>query len=655
VTEGRSRTLAYLKENLDRVFVLFFLIAMLGIFYFVPYKLTFLNLFFIPVILAGYFMGGRFAVLAAFFCFLLVAVFVYFFPEEFVFAPTEFALWLNVTTWGSFLLIVGYLLGALQQRFLSSSVLVGELHRKFDDASRSKLEAEREAEAAESRLSDTMEHKERLESALYSALDTRVAKLVVEGRVRNEKRRISVMFADMAGFTSFSDNHSPEAVIDEINKCFRHLEPVLLNYRGHIDKYLGDGIMVEFGAPVSYQLHALHAVVAGLKAQEVLKRHDFAWDMRVGIATGNAVIGLIGEKRQSYTAIGDTVNLASRLESLAPRGSVLFDQTTYDEIKEWVVCEPYRAFDASTDDAAALAELSVLTADLADDPDDPKLLTRIGKAHLALRHSTEAINFLQRSLRLAPEDTETKLAYADAQLTRDEYEKIDIKGKTAKVSVFRALRLKDPILDGGRLPKALFESMQHLEEKVAALAELVLPSEVVDGALGGHRIAGYLSYAIARELGLAEHDCEQILVGAAFRDIGKAMISPSTLTQEGALDDESLREVQRHVAEGVITLQTMGYDDQDVLAIVKHHHEAFDGRGYPDGLKGEAIPLGARIVAVADTYNALTSRRTYREAWETSAVIREIERGVGRGRHDPAVFAALERVMATYADDEGAA
>jgi HD-GYP domain-containing protein (c-di-GMP phosphodiesterase class II) len=111
-----------------------------------------------------------------------------------------------------------------------------------------------------------------------------------------------------------------------------------------------------------------------------------------------------------------------------------------------------------------------------------------------------------------------------------------------------------------------------------------------------------------------------------------------------------MREVRRHVAEGVITLQTMGYDDQDVLGIVKHHHEAFDGTGYPDGLKGEEIPIGARIVSVADTYTALTGRRTYRDAWEPAAVLREIERGVERGRHDPAVVAALALVMKTMPD-----
>jgi len=97
--------------------------------------------------------------------------------------------------------------------------------------------------------------------------------------------------------------------------------------------------------------------------------------------------------------------------------------------------------------------------------------------------------------------------------------------------------------------------------------------------------------------------------------------------------------------EGVRLLRSMGYASDGLLSIVRASHEAWDGSGYPDGARGEAIPIGARIVSVADTYDALTSWRPSREAWARDAALEEIRRGAAAGRYDPVVVDALIKLL----------
>ena len=84
---------------------------------------------------------------------------------------------------------------------------------------------------------------------------------------------------------------------------------------------------------------------------------------------------------------------------------------------------------------------------------------------------------------------------------------------------------------------------------------------------------------------------------------------------------------------------------ETMLAMVEHSHERYDGGGYPGGLRGEAIPAGSRIIAVADAYDALTSWRQYREPWESAAALAEIRGEMEKGAYDPAVVAALARLI----------
>jgi putative nucleotidyltransferase with HDIG domain len=118
------------------------------------------------------------------------------------------------------------------------------------------------------------------------------------------------------------------------------------------------------------------------------------------------------------------------------------------------------------------------------------------------------------------------------------------------------------------------------------------------------------SHRIARQLGLSAADAARIRTAAALHDVGKIETPREVLNKPGRLTDEEFAVVKRHPVDGAQMVAELG--DHELTAIVRHHHERLDGGGYPDGLIGGSIPLGARIIAVADTFDALTSNRPYR-------------------------------------------
>ncbi len=113
-----------------------------------------------------------------------------------------------------------------------------------------------------------------------------------------------------------------------------------------------------------------------------------------------------------------------------------------------------------------------------------------------------------------------------------------------------------------------------------------------------------------------------------MHDVGKVETPTAVLHKAGRLSDEEFDIVKRHPVDGADMVATL--DDDELTAIVRHHHERLDGTGYPDGLAGDEIPLGARILAVADTFDAITSTRPYRQANPHKKALDILE---NRGRH----------------------
>jgi adenylate cyclase len=141
---------------------------------------------------------------------------------------------------------------------------------------------------------------------------------------RVDRRELSILFADVRGFTTLSERHGPEAIVDLLNQLFAVMIEVIFRHGGTLDKFLGDGLMAFFGAPIPQADHAARACRVAIEMQDHLGRLNAVWDARgrptltigIGIHSGMTVVGFVGdvERRLEYTAIGDAVNLASRLQ-----------------------------------------------------------------------------------------------------------------------------------------------------------------------------------------------------------------------------------------------------------------------------------------------------------------------------------------------------
>lgn len=164
-------------------------------------------------------------------------------------------------------------------------------------------------------------------------------------KLEGERRKITVLFSDIRQFTHLSEALPPEQVVMLLNEYFGVMLDVIFKYQGTLDKFLGDGIMVEFGAPLDDSMQELHAINTALEMQQQLHELCTRWaqegkphiDMGIGIHTGLAVVGNIGsEKRMEYTAVGDTVNVAARLEQATKilKTPILISEMTYMAVKD---------------------------------------------------------------------------------------------------------------------------------------------------------------------------------------------------------------------------------------------------------------------------------------------------------------------------------
>lgn len=172
------------------------------------------------------------------------------------------------------------------------------------------------------------------------------------------------------------------------------------------------------------------------------------------------------------------------------------------------------------------------------------------------------------------------------------------------------------------------------KEIAEALASAI---DAKDRYTHGHssRVAEY-SMKIARECGKSEEECEQIYFAAQLHDVGKIGIADSIISKEGKLTPEEYAAIKQHPVYGYQILSKIGASPYLSIG-ARYHHERYDGKGYPDGLVGESIPEMARIIAVADAYDAMTSKRSYRDPIPQQKVREELVKGIGT-QFDP-VFA----------------
>ncbi|MGH7209572.1 MAG: HD domain-containing phosphohydrolase [Nitrospiraceae bacterium] len=651
----------YLLKNFEQLFVLLILCATVLVNYYIPQKMAFLNFYFLPIILAGYYLGQRKAVLGAVLCALVISLYVGLNPELFEAPHSLLDVFLNLMIWGGFLIISGSVVGRLKEKLdekiSGAQILNQELEQQKKELRRTNEALQDDSVNLEQKVRERTEEleqskravealKAKVEEALYATMDASVVKLMIEGRLRNDKRNVSVLFSDLAGFTTYSEEHPPETVIQELNRYLGEMEPILLAFHGHIDKYMGDGIMCEFGAPWDFETYRLLAVLSGFKMQEKVAASKYPWQMRVGIASGFAITGLIGSKRQSYTAIGDVVNLAARLEKACPMGRVLIDRQTFDGVQQFVEVRKLRDLaDKDVTDIERERRLESLHTELAAQPSNPKILYEIGRVHLELDEAHEAFTYLERALQLGPHDNAVKLAYAETGMKLKEMEKISVKGKRNRIEAYEVVGLKDPLKNREKVPERVYEEYHKVMDLIQVSDDVLLPVEAMDGSIGHGKVVSLFSFAVATMLGISESDKRELLLASFLADIGKQIVPYHLLNRKGRLATGEFETVKKHALESAKILRSMGYESEVLTETVLHSHENYDGSGYPDGLAGEKIPTGARILAVMDAYDALTSWRPYREPWERHAAFDEIRRGGAKGIYDPKVVQALGSLL----------
>ena len=190
-----------------------------------------------------------------------------------------------------------------------------------------------------------------------------------------------------------------------------------------------------------------------------------------------------------------------------------------------------------------------------------------------------------------------------------------------------------------KLEKAYLESIQTLRYTV----------EAKDPYTRGHsdRVSEY-SELIGKYLNLSEDDLHTLKIGGLFHDIGKIGVPDSILLKTTKLTDDEYSEIKNHPSIGAHILSNASLF-QDIVPIVKHHHERYDGHGYPGKLVGEDIPFLARITAVADSFDAMTSRRTYRDSMPLDVVKQEIEENKGT-QFDPKIADTFLDILNNHYD-----
>lgn len=217
----------------------------------------------------------------------------------------------------------------------------------------------------------------------------------------------------------------------------------------------------------------------------------------------------------------------------------------------------------------------------------------------------------------------------------------ELQARVTRVLEKRALVLENRYYQEN-LERRVQEQAQRIQELfLQGVQMLARALEAKDSYTRGHsiRVSQY-AVATAQRLGLGESLVDSIRLGGELHDIGKIGTREAVLHKPGNLTAEEFRQITEHPLLGEKMLSPLAHESPAVLRIVRSHHERLDGRGFPDGLRGERIPIEARIVAVADTFDAITTRRPYRESRSPEEAVGELRRVAGT-QLDPEAVAAF--------------
>jgi putative nucleotidyltransferase with HDIG domain len=221
-----------------------------------------------------------------------------------------------------------------------------------------------------------------------------------------------------------------------------------------------------------------------------------------------------------------------------------------------------------------------------------------------------------------------------------------------RARVLQAMERRRLVLENRRYQEHLAELVQQQAQRIEELfvegvQSIVHALEAKDFYTRGHsaRVATYAA-GTARQIGLDPDMIEWVTLGAELHDVGKIGLSESVLNKPGPLGDEEYRHIMEHTVIGARILDPLLKHARPALEIVRSHHERLDGRGLPDGLAGDAIPLHARLVSVVDAFDAMTTGRPYRPGFTPERALKELQAHAGT-QFDGAM---IEAFRAAYPD-----
>ena len=223
--------------------------------------------------------------------------------------------------------------GYAMQLPITTSDEVGHLTRAFNDMVKS------------------LGEKELIKEAFSRYVSRQVATLILDepdkylSTLKGQRKTITVLFADIRGFTRIAEALAPEQVVAMLNVYLTYMTEVIFRYEGTLDKFLGDGLMAIFGAPVEQPNSTLNAVRAALDMRERLRKFNLAREIGgeepvlvgIGVNYGDAIVGNIGSReRMDYSVIGDTVNVAQRIQTFTEGGQIILAEPAYRRVEEYV-------------------------------------------------------------------------------------------------------------------------------------------------------------------------------------------------------------------------------------------------------------------------------------------------------------------------------
>lgn len=577
----RSLLKKHLLQNFEGFFVLLTFIGIALILYFIDQKLSFLNFYFIPILLAGYFMNTRSAVLGSLLSILVVTFFVVVNPDSFYQELTRMGLYLHLVTWGSFLILTGATVGRLTEQLRSRFFKASETLARLADMQEGLSKAYKRLEERNLTLEA---NKTRVEAVLNSTLDPLLARLIIEDKVRNESRDMSVLHAELVDGAGRMEALPAESLVAELNRAFSTLDPVFTRFGGHLDRYSGRGLTLGFGVPLEARRHSLLAALAGVKMQERLAALDLPWKLRIGVASGRCLVALVGsESRRNFTVMGPAVDRAAALASSCPPGGVLTDGGAFEAAGRWFhstpVRLPYRpsvrkgrgpAVSAPAAEDAAPTETHLLEC-LKDPLEDPRLPRQ---AAAAFRELSAKVSLpLEMMLPIEAREGAIGRAHAVAALAAALARALGLDERPVR-TVFLSAFLHD--IGKNNVPERLLEVNEDLGGLTSADRELVRSH--VEGA-------------------------------------------------QRAIDELGLP------------------SNQGIVDAIRQHHERFDGSGYPEGLKGTQICLEARIIALAEAYDKLTLWRPGYSPLPPAQAVADIDQKTTEGVHDPRIADVFLRLL----------